>query len=952
MATISRRDGVLATFFLSFTLIAICVFNVCAAGPPGSVDPSFQANISSTVQGFQLAPDGKLFVHLGWPDYKLTRLQADGAADPTFTPGMPAGSRIFSVGLQPDGKMIVAGDFYSIDGVSRPCLARLNPDCSLDPSFVPELSTTIPPPPPPLVPPGAQPTRPGIGYVNVRPSGKIVVGGMSYIVAADGSALQKTIRLNSDGTLDGSFDETNSALENGLVLSNGKILVVRKLTSMDGSRYERVHPDGTPDTSFLPAIVEGSVNTVIEHNGGIVLGGYFLRVNGVWFVGLVRLSGDGSVDFSFHPNIEPVILGITTAVAQPDGKIWIGGGFELPGASFRNLARLNPNGSLDITMDGGASSYVYGLRLQPDGKLLVGGEFTSIGSTPVARLARLMGETDAGPGRFLFGAASYEVFENSSNVTLTVRRIWGTGGQVTVNYQILAGSALAGSDYEGESGAIVFEQGESQKTISIPITDDASIEDLESFQVLLESVTEGEIGVLGSATVNILDNDGPASLDQTFTVGQGSFDGGVEAVAVQTDGKIVVGGWFQQAGGSARRGIARLGESGSLDPTFNPGSGLDFGAIAGRVRVLKLQGDEKVLLAGAFNKVNGITRNYLARLHLNGSLDASFDSGSGAGGSVVGDIRGIGLLPNGQMIVGGYFDIYSGISRHGLVRLETNGPVDGSYHPAGADIVVPFGLQADGKVVFAGLWDNQVTRINADGTPDLTPFAPADNAVRQVESLPDGKTMMAGSFSTVHNLPRRCVARLLGDGSVDPDFVPDLTVFLDGGLSPYVYRFATQADGKVVIALKSYRSPAGNYVARLNADGTLDTDFEPIRFSIPSGDNDTISALEIQPDGKIVVAGIFQTVNGLPRAYMVRLRGGSNSGTRALSVKSLALSSAEPSLALVVAPGKPFVLQTSTDLTHWTAVCTNVTPVSTFTIAEGLPSTAGQHYYRIMQLVP
>jgi uncharacterized delta-60 repeat protein len=635
--------------------------------------------------------------------------------------------------------------------------------------------------------------------------------------------------------------------------------------------------------------------------------------------------------------------------------VLVGGGFTLPTAPFRNLARLNHDGSLDTTMAGGAGNYVYALQLQPDGKLLVGGDFSTISGYWVPRLARLTGDPDVGAGRFLFGSASYEVFENTGNAVLTVRRIWGTSGRVAVNYQILAGSALAGLDYEGESGMIAFEDGEPQKDISIAITNDTTIEDVESFQVILQSASDGEIdAVSGVATLSILDDDGPASLDQTFTPGQGTFDRVVDAVAIEPDGKIVVGGGFEQVGRVARRGIARLNENGSLDLSFNPGSGLDFGPVAGNVKVLKLQVDGKVLLAGAFNKVNGITRNYLARLHTDGSLDTSFDDGTGArtDDSVVGDVRGIGLLPGGQMIVGGYFDTYNGISRHGLVRLEANGIVDASYYPAGARLVAPFGLQPDGKVIFAGMGDNQVARINADGTLDAATFASVDNSVRHIETSPDGKTIIAGSFSTVNGNARRCIARLLPDGGVDAGFDPDLSVFLDGVYPPYIYRFAIQTDGKLLIAIKSYRSPAGDYLARLDVNGSLDANFEPVRFAIPSGANEIISAVEVQPDGRIVVAGSFQTVNGLPRPYLVRLRGGGSSRFRDLVVKSLELSMPRPRLSLLVAPGKPFALQTSTDLDHWTSLSTNISPVSTFTVFDDREADGGTCFYRIMQLVP
>jgi uncharacterized delta-60 repeat protein len=319
------------------------------------------------------------------------------------------------------------------------------------------------------------------------------------------------------------------------------------------------------------------------------------------------------------------------------------------------------------------------------------------------------------------------------------------------------------------------------------------------------------------------------------------------------------------------------------------------------------------------------------------------------------------ILADGRIIVGGGFSTYNGIARNGLARLNTNGTVDVSYQPAGANTVVPFGLQTDGKVVFAGAWDTYASRINADGTTTRTNadgttniilIATANNIIRQISSLPDGNTMIAGSFTSLNGQARRCLARLLANGSVDSTFVPDLNLFWNGSSSPYIYRFAVQPDGKVLAAVKSYVSPIGNYFVRFNNDGTLDSDFEPLRFAIPTGDNDTISTINIQSDNKIIVGGQFQTVNDLSRPYLVRFRGGDKSGSRPLLVKSLDLLVSQCGLSLAVAPAKPFVLQTSTDMLNWKDISTNTVLTSTFYIVDDRIASSGQCFYRVKQLVP
>lgn len=927
-----------------------------AMAQPGAIDLTF-APISQPVNGLLAQPDGKILVNFAQTGF--TRLSRDGKPDPAWQPGVPIGNAIYSAAIQPDGKVLVGGDFLQIQGVPRPCLARFNADCTIDTNFVPQLiATTNPPPPSPPAPPDTGPTN-YIGVIVPQSDGKLLVGGFKNILDTNSQVLPKLIRLNQDGSIDGSFAKfriTNN-FKQVIQLADGRLLVLGD-TWVSSSEIDswllRLNPDGTIDSNFTPPTMLGWINAVCEQNGKILVAGYFYRVNGLSQNSVARLNSNGSLDTDFHGTVWPDMVGVACAVSQSDGKVILGGRFTVPGVTNRNLVRLNTDGSLDTTYAAtGASSYVFGVAFQPDGKLLVGGEFQAINGLPIANLARLQGDSDAGPGNFVFDSAQHEVYENAGVINLTVRRVWGLQGTVTVNYQTQDGTAKAGIRYQPQSGTVVFGDGETTKTITINILEDSEIQDLESFQVVLSDPTGGaSLGNPAAAIISVLDDDGPASLDPAFSLPQGGFDSGIKCIVTQSDGKILVGGPFQQAGTFGRKGVARLNADGSTDATFNPGTGLVCPTVGQAwLTVLKEQPDSKILIAGVFTQVNGTNRNYLARLNNDGSLDTTFDDGLGPndGQGLIGDIRGLGILTNGQIIVGGGFNTYNGSSRYGLARLQSNGAVDPSYHPAGAEDVQPFGLQADGKVVFSGTWNNMAARVNADGTIDNAAFAVANNSIRQIESLPNGNTIVAGSFTAMNSVTRRCIARLLPGGSVDPQFNADLNVFWNAPYPPYIYKFAVQPDGKILIAIKSYAAPPGNYVARLNTDGTLDTTFEPPLFSIPFGDNDTIDALAVQSDGAILVGGQFQTVNSLPRPYLVRLKGGQNPGTRSLLIKSLAVATNQSRLVLSVSPGKPFVLQYSTNLLSWISLSTNLVPVSTFTIIDNQPANAYRRYYRIMQ---
>ncbi len=953
------------------------VFNLLASGllvgqeaiaQPGMLDFTFNAGITNpTVYNTLVQPDGHVLVRYGWPNYTLARLASDGSPDLSFSPGLPAGATVSAIGTQPDGKIVLAGTFLEVQGVSRPCLARLTADGTLDGGFVPQIMAAGIPTQPTNAPPMPYSPTNGVGMIMVQPDGKVLVTSMSYMAATNGSNLAKLIRLNADGSLDSGFAIVTNAPYRMALQPDGRILIEQAISwNYPGSNIVyRLNQDGTRDGSFNQVNLTGWANVLLPQTNSIYLGGFIIRVNGVNSGWMARVSLSGQLDTGFNSTAYDYGQGIMDAIPQPGGKVLIGGSFWQVNPTYKSLARLKADGSVDATyVATGANSFIWSLASQPDGKAMVAGEFTAVNGATTPPLVRLKGDSDAGPGTVVFDSAGTEVYENAGSITLTVDRIWGKQGDISVDYQTVPGSAGAGSDFVAQSGILVFHDGETAKTITVPLIDNNYISDLKSFQVELSNASSGAgVGPQSNCVGNILNVHGPASFDPGFSVVPGLLDGAVNGVAIQPDGRMVIGGWFQQVAGVPRRGVARLNQDGTLDPTFNPGGALDYSGNAGWLNQVKLQTNGQILIAGIFTKFNGTNQNYLARLNSDGSLDASFNDGTGplGGGNVVGDIRGMELLNDGRIIVGGGFNSYNGLARNGLARLNTNGTVDATYQPAGAGIVNTFGLQADGKVIFSAFASTYASRINADGTTTRTNFdgttnitfvASANNYIRQVSSLPDGNTMIAGSFSAINGQPRHCLARLFTDGTVDSTFVPDMSLFLNAATAPYIYKFAVQPDGKVIAAIKTYVPPAGNYLVRFNNDGSLDTDFEPVRFAIPAGDNDTISAITIQADNEIIVAGQFQSVNGLARPYLVRLKGGGKSGSRPLMVNTLNITNSRCGLSLAVSPAKPFVLQASTNMVNWTDLSTNTVLTGIFNVLDDQMSVSNQRFYRIKQLVP
>ena len=209
----------------------------------------------------------------------------------------------------------------------------------------------------------------------------------------------------------------------------------------------------------------------------------------------------------------------------------------------------------------------------------------------------------------------------------------------------------------------------------------------------------------------------PGLVDLTFDAGS-ALNASPYAIAPQADGKIIIGGDFTTVAGLTRNRIARLNPDGTGDPSFNPGAGAN-----GHVRSVVLQPNGKVLVGGWFTEVDNVSRNGIARLNADGSLDSSFDPGTGADDLIF----GVALQQDGKVLIAGYFTHVAGASRNYIARLNGNGSLDYAFDVGnGADYYVySLALQSDGKIlvggaftVFNGVNCNRIVRLNTDGAVD------------------------------------------------------------------------------------------------------------------------------------------------------------------------------------------------------------------------------------------
>jgi uncharacterized delta-60 repeat protein len=343
----------------------------------------------------------------------------------------------------------------------------------------------------------------------------------------------------------------------------------------------------------------------------------------------------------------------------------------------------------------------------------------------------------------------------------------------------------------------------------------------------------------------------------------------VNSMVLQPDGKIVIVGTFTLVNGVAQNNVARLNTDGTLDTTFGSGLTLTGPTFIINVSSVALQTDGKVLIGGDFLSVNGSLRSGIARLNADGSLDSTFNPASTS--FLVPNVTSIAVQTDGKILVGSNPNIV----RVALQRLNANGTIDTAFMPNVSSVNV-VALQTDGKIIIGGgfgtvnsITRNGIARVNSDGTLDTT-FGNGqtgiNNAVLAVALQTDGKVIAVGLFQTVNGVARGGVARLNADGTLDTTFGNGLT-----GTTATVYSVRVQTDGKIVIGGGFGTAPIngilrGN-IARLNADGTLDTTFGN---GLVGADNN-VFAIAIQTDEKVIIGGQFKFVNGVPRVGIARL---------------------------------------------------------------------------------
>ncbi len=771
--------------------------------------------------------------------------ETNGDLDLSFNPGKFTNGQVQAAVVQPDKKLVIAGGFGKVNGVVRRNIARLETDGSLDLSFDPLGGTdgTI----------GQLVRQPTDGKFLIVGASAAAGGGGAFFTV-NGTQRNNIARLNSDGSLDLTFDPgrlisadgiiaggvaTNPGLVSQIVLqTDGKIVVVGQFaaiatgatTSAPRSCVARFNSDGTFDATYNPgtgmtnaAGTPSASYAVLQSSGKVVIAGDFDRFNGFAVPGFVRLTTLGAYDAVFNAGTGTNVLDLGGLFAQADDKIVVFGSLtSFNGVACNQMTRLLVDGAVDVGFGTGKfqnfdfPGNIEAVAQQPDGKLLVGGIFYSVDSIAAGAVVRL--KTDGSRDTTFDGSGTKvagEVLCFAKRVSDDEYYIGGYfsayGGDPRNNITLVNTNGSLDNSFLPSGGATDF----SPEIFSVLAQSDGKI--------LVGGLFSSVNGQIIYNLVRLLPN---GAIDPGFGTSFG-MSRSVRAMTTQSSGKIIVVGSFCAVDGTPRGHIARLNTDGTLDLTFNPGTGTD-----NIIYAVAVDSSDNIYIGGAFTNFNGTTRNNLAKLQPNGALDLAFDPGTGTAGSVP-DVRAI------------------------TPPTATAGPVLGGFF-----------------TTYGGTIVNRIVRVNATTAARDTAFTTAsgtafNNVVRALTLKSDGKYYAAGNFVTYNGTSRPRLARLNGDGSLDGTFVPSPTLAATS-------RALLEQNTKINVA-GSFVSP-GNQLVRYLTTGPRDTSLNT-GTGIAGADLTDIAlivfpeidALALQPDGKMLIGGIFSSYNGVTRYCLARL---------------------------------------------------------------------------------
>jgi uncharacterized delta-60 repeat protein len=570
-------------------------------------------------------------------------------------------------------------------------------------------------------------------------------------------------------------------------------------------------------------------------------------------------------DESFKPNINSAGI-ITTMKIQPnDGKMIVVGRFlNINGLPANNIARFNPDGSLDTEfmakVGNGANASIKSLEIQKNGGILLGGDFAFFNNVLVNRFVRLKpdGTIDLEFSNKIGSAANFavNVIIEQANLDILIAGRFTTFNDLPTNLIVrLKPDGSLDNDFLAKSTNGIRAN---QQIFSAILVDNKIIIGGSFTRFIKENVRR----------LTCLNFDG--SMDEAFNAKLGAAcNDNVFTLTHQPIGNmILVGGVFTRFNNRNANRTFRLFIDGSRDNSFAPPN-------AASIQTIAVTADNKIIIGGVIGSSSTQYAKQIAFLNSDGTLPADFNTNLGTGADD--RINIIKIDKDNNIWIGGDYETFNG-QTISLVKLKPDGLIDNTYptivliRRMSIDSLIEQNNQiliagepgrVDGKPV------TRIFRINQDGTLDesfVNNIGIGPNGfVNKLYLLQNGNILALGEFSLYNGQPANHLVCLLPDGTLNTEFMNNIGTATNGdGLTA----IAQQVNGKILIGgnFSEFNGLPYNNIISLNPDGTIDQN-----FVIGSGFNDEIRTIQLLSDGGIIIGGEFTEYNGTIANRIIRL---------------------------------------------------------------------------------
>lgn len=701
---------------------------------------------------------------LAWLLFALTSSFARAQSPAPLPEALPnlelmTNGHVAAIAWQPDGGVVLGGEFTHVNGTPRNNIARLRPDGTLDPVWNPSANGRI-------------------HALAVAVSGEVYVAGRFDSIGDRSRNNLAKLAGSGTGEADAAWNPSpNDDVLSLAVAANGAVYAGGMFSSIGGEQRDHIAKlsgsgAGTADPIWNPSASSTVRALAMDSSGAVYAGGGFHSIGNAIRRGLAKLSssGTGAVDATWDPSANGDVYALAV---DASGAVYAGGGFTSIGGAQRNyIAKLSGSGvgSVDDVWDASSNSSVYALAVDASGAVYAGGGFTSIGGAPRNYIAKLPGggagtadfawdpSSDGDVYALAVGASgtvyaggyfrhigdqfrsSFVSLNDVGNANVLSANVLFPGRAVYALVRQPDGGLIVGGYFSGVNTANGFMERNNILRLKADHTLDTDWAPQIDGSVYALELDAGNSGILvggefirvnGASHRNLIKLSVSGGVESLW---RPSPNGPVHALAIDDDGALYVGGDFTSIADTPRERIAKLSSGGAatIDLEWNP-----WGANRA-VYALALDGG-RVYVGGDFTSIAGVGKVRIALLSGDAGVVYPWTAWSTQG--VNGVVRALAVDAVGNLYVGGRFTSIStnigDFERSSLAKLSSIGQVDTEWNPS----------------------------VNAIAYVNALLIDPVGSA---------GLVYVGGSFISIDGALRYGIARLssAGEGAVDPDWSP------------------------------------------------------------------------------------------------------------------------------------------------------------------------------------